>query len=78
LKTYTFRVECSFALQYSFTESEIERDPDGGASDVLPTDPALSALRGELLATLSEKYPISILELCSESEDLLGVSGHDA
>lgn len=78
MKTYTYRVVCSFALQHSFTESEVENDSDSGESDVLPTDAALSALKEELQATLNHNYAISSFDIHAESDDLLGIYDDDA
>jgi len=77
MKTYTYRVICSFTVQHSFTESEVEQDPGGHASDVVPTDEALSALREELEAALVEDHAVSCFDIHAESDDLLGTDEHD-
>lgn len=72
-KTYTYLVSCSFELQYTFTESEVEQDPEGDEGDVCPTDDALATLERDLLDTLGDNYAIESLEACADSDALLGV-----
>ena len=71
---YTYRVVCSFELQYTFDQSEVEADPEGdGEKDFSPTEDALEKLAGEMTETLSYNWPISSLEAWADSSDLLGV-----
>ena len=59
MKIYTFRVTCSFTMQHSFVETDVEHDPEGRDSDLIPTEAALSALKGELEAALGDNHAIS-------------------
>ena len=71
MQIHTFRVTCSFNLQYSFTESEVsaaEQGEDGFA----PTEGALAALQADIEATLAEKFPISLVTVDADPDDLLG------
>ena len=77
MKTYTYRVLCSFELQHSFTESEVEHDPEGFESSFVPTDAALLALREELQAALDQNHAISSFDVHTESDDLLGIVDDD-
>ena len=59
-KRYTFTVTCSFTMQHTFDESEIEPDPGGNETDVEPTDRALLALARELeeLSSTNIRFPM--------------------
>ena len=35
MKNHTFRVSCSFAIQYTFTEDEVMADPEGLEGDLI-------------------------------------------
>jgi hypothetical protein len=78
MKTYTFQVACSFALQYSFPEAEIEQLSNGGAPNFLPTKLALLALQARLEETLGEDHAVSALTVHVEPDDLLGVHADDS
>ena len=71
-KIYTYRVLCSFELQYSFNESEVERDWDGDETDFSPTDEAISALEQELLQTLQNNYVVESVDARTEFSLILG------
>ena len=71
-KKYTFSVCCSFTIQHTFDESEIELDPGGDGTDVEPTDRALLALARELEEVLSAQYSVSDFDASSDSDMLLG------
>jgi hypothetical protein len=71
-KRYTFSVVCSFTMQHTFDESEIEPDPGGNESDVEPTDRALLALACELEELLSTHYSVFDVDASSDSDSLLG------
>ncbi len=73
-KIYTYKVICSFNVQFSFTESEVEPDPGGAKGDFNPTDKALRALKEELRDTLGYNYAVSEVEAYAESNELLGVT----
>jgi len=72
-KTYTYDVMCSFNLQYSFTESEVEPDPEGGKGDFIPTDEAISNLEKKLTEAIGLNYCVSNLRVDAESDQLLGI-----
>lgn len=72
-KIYTFDVTCSFSLQYSFTESEVEPDPEGGKGDFIPTDEAISTLEKELTDVIGFNYCVSDFQADVESDQLLGI-----
>lgn len=72
-KHYTFRVVCSFTMQHTFTEDEMEPDPEGGEGDVVPTDEGMLALQRELEEHLRGDYVVDEVELDTDSDALLGV-----
>ena len=77
-KHYTFNVRCSFSMQYTFTDDEVEPTEEGGESDVDPTSAALKAIERELQEHLSEQYgSISELDVGADFDDLLGVVDDD-
>lgn len=78
MKTYTFLLSCSFRIQRSFIETEVESDPGERATDVVPTEAALLALRAGIEAVLGEQYSISSISIDGESDDLLGVENEDS
>ena len=69
---YTYLVTCSFRLQYSFGESEVEQDPEGAAGDLQPTNEALRVLEKDLTETLGQNYYVKELHAEAESDQLLG------
>ena len=69
---------CSFNLQYSFTESEVEQDPGGDEGDFNPTDEAIQTLEKDLQKTLGDDYVITKFEAYVESDELLGISDSEA
>ena len=71
-KTYTFNVCCSFEMQFTFRDDEVEPCPDGGETDVEPTDEALEALQRELEEYLSKHYVVSEIDASAEPDSLLG------
>lgn len=71
-RTYTYMVTCSFRLQYSFVESEVEQDPEGAAGDIQPTNEALRVLEKDLSETLGQDYCVKELHAEAESDQLLG------
>ena len=71
-KLYTFSVQCSFAMQHTFTESEVEQDPEGKEGDVHPTDAALDALARDLATSLQGSYPVEEVHAEASSDEILG------
>jgi len=73
MKHYTFNVVCSFTMQFTFTESELQPDSDGSESDVEPSDMALIKLEQELRDFLSQHYYVKNVEVYADSDALLGI-----
>jgi len=73
-KIYTFRVQCSFELEYSFTEDEVERDPGGSEEDFNPKEDAILTLEKNLREALEANYHVTSLEAYAESDELIGIS----
>ena len=70
-KNYTFHVYCSFKIQYTFTEDEVDRDPGGDETDFEPTDEALQALEHELQEFLGENYVIDDVDASADSNSFI-------
>ena len=73
MKHYTFVMTCSFGMQFTFTEHEVEPDTGGLEGDVVPTDDALLRLQAELKEYLGQSYSVEKMEVYSDSDALLGV-----
>lgn len=73
VKHYTFRIACSFTMQFTFPEQGVEQDADGNDGDVMPTDEALERLRLELQEYFGEYAPVADVEAFADSDSLLGV-----
>jgi hypothetical protein len=73
-RKYTFNVNCSFEVQFSFAASEVEQDPEGAEGDLCPTESALQALSDELRQTLGENYVVDKVEAVADFDDLMGIS----
>lgn len=72
-KKYTYLVKCSFDLQFTFDESDLEQDSDGDVGDFSPKDEAIRALEDELREVLGNNYAIDSFEAYTDFEKLLGV-----
>jgi hypothetical protein len=73
VKHYTFNLTCSFTMQCTFTEQQVQQDADGGDGDVEPTDAALLQLEAEMKEYLQQVYLVADkVEIFADSEDLLG------
>jgi hypothetical protein len=72
-KVYTYRVLCSFTIQYSFPESEVIPDPEGRKGAFIPTDKAVCQLEEDLIEIIGYNYSVSDLVADVESDDLLGI-----
>ena len=70
---YTFYVSCSFRMQYTFTEKEVQADPGGNEKDFEPTDEALRALEQDLADHLGQNYTVTDVQADADSDSLLGV-----
>ena len=71
-RLYTFTVMCSFNIQYTFTESEVEQDSGGDVGEFQPTDKALRNLEKELNKKIGQHYPVTQLSADAESDQFLG------
>ena len=71
---YTFNLLCSFRMQFTFTEKEVQPDPDGDEKDFEPTDEALRALEQEVAEHLGQNYAVSDVEVDADSDSLIGVT----
>lgn len=74
MKIYTYNMTCAFKFQYSFPANEVEREPGGRKSDMVPTEAAILDLEKELLEVLSQHYPVNWVGLDMDSSDFGGVS----
>jgi len=73
-KHFTYNVACSFNMQFTFPESDVEQSDEGGEGDVSPTDSALEALGKEIEECLGERFGgVANVEVCADFDDLLGV-----
>lgn len=75
---FTFKVFCSFEMEYTFSEDEVERDLNVRPEDADPTDAALEALERELGEHLSQLYPGIEVDASADSASLLAVFESDA
>lgn len=71
---FTYMVACSFKMQFTFTDSEVEQSDEGAEGDMSPTDTALEALSQEIAECLGEHFGgIDKMEAYADFDDLLGV-----
>lgn len=73
MKHYTFNLVCSFTMQFTFPEREVQQDADGADGDVEPTDAALAQVETELKEHLQQIFPVDKVEIFADSDNLLGV-----
>ena len=71
MKHYTFHVYATVKMQFTFTEAEVEHDPDGDDTAVEPTAEALGALERELEEYLGQNYVVDEIEVSSDSDMIL-------
>ena len=70
---FTYLVTCSFNMQFTFTDSEVEQSDEGAEGDMSPTDAALEALAQEVANRLGEHFGgVEKIEACADFDDLLG------
>ena len=55
-KHFTYNVACSFNMQFTFPESDVEQSDEGGEGNMSPTDSALEALEKEIEECLMEVF----------------------
>lgn len=76
-KHFSYSVGCSFNMQFTFTESEVEQSDEENEGDMSPTDHALGELRKEIEECLCEHFGgVDKIEVWADFDDLLGVE-HD-
>lgn len=75
-QSYTFKVHCSFEIQYTFSSDEIQNDPDGDEDDFEPTDEALALLEQELEEHLLNLYVVDDVNVnvSADSNSIIGIS----
>jgi hypothetical protein len=73
-RLYTFYVSCSFRMQFTFTDKDVQPEPGGTKRDFEPTDEALRALEQELAEHLGQNYAVSDVEVDADSDSLIGVT----
>jgi len=69
---YTFKVFCSFQMQFTFTEKEVQPDPGGRKEDFEPTDAALRVLEQELAEHCGQDYVVENVQVEADSQSLIG------
>lgn len=72
-KSYTYSVTCSFQLQYTFTQDEVEQAKEGGDGDFDPSADALEKLAAEIGDCVAEQFTVSEVEAWADFDSLLGV-----
>ncbi len=70
---YTFKVSCSFQIQYTFSDDEVQIDPDGNEEDFEPTSVALETLEHELEEYLFKAYAVEDVLASADSNTLIGI-----
>lgn len=73
-KHYTFNVFFSFDMQFTFTDSEIQRAEEGEQGDINPANEALTELVNEVKEYLQRQYTIGKIEASADFDSLLGVT----
>ncbi len=72
-KLFTYRFACSFQMQFTLAESEVEQSDEGDEGDMSPTDRALDELGKEIQECLSERFAdVGEIEVSADFDDLLG------
>lgn len=65
-------------MQHTFTDAEVQHDPDGEPYAVEPTDEALHAIEVELEQCLSANYGIENIEISTDSDLIMRDPRRDA
>jgi hypothetical protein len=73
-RSYTFKVNCSFQMQYTFSDDEVQIDPDGNEEDFEPTHAALATLEQEIEEHLLKLYMAEDVNVSADSNSLIGIS----
>lgn len=71
-RSYTFMVYCSFKMQHTFLEDEVQIDPDGDGEEFEPTSVALATLEQELEEYLFSSYGAGDVDVSADSNSFLG------
>ena len=71
-RSYTFTVACTFCMQYTFREDEVQPDEGGGAEDFEPTDETLLSLEQEIKEKLQDIWGgVTDVDASADSESLI-------
>lgn len=71
---FTYMVACSFQMQFTFTDSEVEQSDEGAEGDMSPSEAALASLGQEIEECLGEQFGrVEKMEAWADFDDLLGV-----
>ena len=76
-KLYTYKVLCSFEMQFTFTEDEVVQDDGGNDGEMEPSDDALIALQEEISEELSQHWIVDKVDAYAEFDNLLGIMDCD-
>lgn len=76
-KLYTYNVLCSFKLQYTFTQDEVEQAEEGAEGDLDPKATALEQVAAEIREQLEENFAVSEVEAWADFDELLGIDSSD-
>ena len=76
-KYYTYMISCSFKMQYTFTEKEVEQAEEGSEGDIDPTEDALMDLEKTIKDRLDPHWAVSDVEAWTDFDELLGVIDDD-
>ena len=76
-KYYTYMISCSFKMQYTFTEKEVEQAEEGGEGDLDPIEDALMDLEKTIKDRLEPHWAVSDVEAWTDFDELLGVIDDD-
>jgi hypothetical protein len=72
MKHYTFNFVCSFSLQFTVPEKDVEQEPSSPDGMFQPTEGALIRLQQELKEYLQGDYAVDNVEVYADSDSLLG------
>ncbi len=76
-KFYTYTVTCSFEMQYTFREDQIEQAEEGREGDLDPTEQALEEVADEIRKCLEQQWGVTNVEAWADFDCLLGVDERD-
>lgn len=68
-RKHRFLVSCHMTILYSFSDREVQQQPDGREGDQEPTDEALEAMAAKLVAHLRKEFKgIDRVQLVTDSD----------